>query len=136
MTTFSEMLAKAMSEKKPRRKPRELEHQLQVACVKWFRLRYPQFAKSLFAVPNGGWRNEAVAAKLKAEGVLAGVADLLLLEANWEYRGLAIELKTQEGRQSKAQEEWQRYITGRGWEYVIVRSVEQFIEVVEEYMEH
>lgn len=129
---YKDMIERAMAQNS-RHKPREVEHHLQVACVNWFRLQYPHFAKSLLAVPNGGMRNAIVGAKLKAEGVLAGVADLLLLEANWEYRGLAIEFKTEEGRQSKAQEEWQRYITGRGWEYVIVRSIDQFIKVVNDY---
>ena len=130
------MLDRAIAQNKPRRRPRELEHNLQVACVKWFRMQYAPYARSLFAVPNGGQRNAVVAAKLKAEGVLPGVADLLLLEANFEYRGLAIELKTKEGVQSKYQKEWQKYIESRGWMYVVVRSVDEFIKVVTEYIEH
>jgi hypothetical protein len=66
---------------KRRAKPRELERQHQVALIKWVRAikdAYPVL-KLLYAVPNGGDRNLYVARKLKAEGVLAGVADLCLL---------------------------------------------------------
>lgn len=48
-------------------------------CVSWFRLKYPAIGKLLFAVPNGGARSRTEAAIMKAEGVTAGVADLILL---------------------------------------------------------
>jgi len=65
---------------KRRAKPRELERPHQVALIKWVRSvkgAYPVL-KILYAVPNGGKRNFRVARKLKAEGVMAGVADLCL----------------------------------------------------------
>ena len=49
---------------------KDIEHSLQVCCVHWFRLQYPQYATLLFAVPNGGARNAITAGKLKAEGVV------------------------------------------------------------------
>ena len=55
------------------------ESHIQRNCVKWFRLAYPKLARLLFAVPNGGKRGIREAAIMKAEGVVAGVADLLLL---------------------------------------------------------
>ena len=56
------------------RKPKDEEHRIQCACVRWFRLQYPQLNGRLFAVPNGGRRDATTAAKLKAEGVIAGVS--------------------------------------------------------------
>ena len=50
------------------------EHEIQVNCVNYFRLRYPKGL--IFAIPNGGQRNVIVASKLKAEVVLSGVPDL------------------------------------------------------------
>lgn len=32
----------------------EEEHNIQVNCVKWFRLQYRNYASLLFAIPNGG----------------------------------------------------------------------------------
>jgi hypothetical protein len=117
-----------------RRSPRDLEHRLQCACVRWFRLAYPQHHHNLFAVPNGGYRTPSTAAKIKAEGALPGVSDLILLIARGGYHGLLVELKTDKGRQSEAQREWQRLIEADGYKYVVVRSIEEFIKVVEAYL--
>lgn len=113
---------------------RDLEHRLQCACVRWFRLAYPQHHHNLFAVPNGGYRTPATAAKIKAEGALPGVSDLILLIARGGYHGLLIEMKTDKGRQSEAQREWQRLIEADGYKYVVVRSIEEFIKVVNDYL--
>jgi hypothetical protein len=59
--------------------------------------------KLLYAVPNGGDRNLRVARKLKAEGVLAGVADLCLPAARRGYHGLYIEMKSEEGTATEEQ---------------------------------
>ena len=117
-----------------RHSPRDLEHRLQCACVRWFRLAYPQHHHNLFAVPNGGYRTPATAAKIKAEGALPGVSDLILLIARGNYHGLLIEMKTDKGRQSEAQREWQRLIEADGYKYVVVRSIEEFIKVVTDYL--
>lgn len=116
------------------KKHRDDEHRLQVACVRWFRYTYPDKAHLLFAVPNGGDRDIRVAQRLKAEGVVAGVADLLLLVARQGCHGLAIEMKTGRGRQSDSQREWQGEVERQGWRYVVCRSVEEFTEVVGRYL--
>lgn len=117
-----------------RRSPRDLEHRLQCACVRWFRLAFPKHHHNLFAVPNGGYRTPATAAKIKAEGALPGVSDLILLLARGKYHGLLIELKTDKGKQSEAQKEWQKLIEADGYKYVVVRSIEEFIKVVTDYL--
>ena len=123
-----------VGEERTRQHPRDFEHRLQCSCVQWFRLAYPERRHNLFAVPNGGFRTKTTAAKMKAEGVLPGVADLLLLYAAHGYHGLCIELKTTEGRQAYTQGEWQRNIEADGYLYVVVRSIEEFIEVVTAYL--
>lgn len=52
------------------------EHAEQVTLVQWFRRQYPGVL--IFAIPNGGQRNAAVALKLKLEGVVRGVPDLYI----------------------------------------------------------
>ena len=130
--TFDEMMA---MQPKTRRKPRDQEHRIQSACVRWYRLQYPNMKHNLFAVPNGSKRDVVIGAKLKEEGVLAGVADLILLKSNRFYGALLIELKTPEGRQSDTQKEWQQKITNDGYKYVIVRSLEDFQREVKLYLE-
>lgn len=113
---------------------RDLEHHLQTACVGWFRIQYPSLATMLFAVPNGGARNEVTGSRLKDEGVTAGVADLLLLVANGTHHGLCIEMKTRTGRQTESQRLWQAAVEAQGYRYEVVRDVMQFVAVVQDYM--
>ena len=117
-----------------RRRPDDEEHRIQCACVNWFRLQYPTHASALFAVPNGGRRDRVSGAKLKAEGVLPGVSDLILLIARGGYHALLIEMKTGKGKQSPAQRDWQRDMTARGYRYIVCHSVDEFMDEVNDYL--
>ncbi|MBC3486703.1 VRR-NUC domain-containing protein [Pseudomonas sp. SWRI50] len=79
--------------KPARAKPVDREGQEQAALMKELQLRYPQAYKLIYHVPNGGHRIKAVAAKLKGQGVKAGVPDLVLPMARGGYFGLYIEFK-------------------------------------------
>lgn len=122
-----------LATQKYRIRPKDEEHRIQCQCVRWFNLQYPKLRGRLFAVPNGGKRDVTTAAKLKAEGVVAGVADLILLVRNSKYGALLIEMKTRTGRQSDSQKEWQK-IVGGDYKYVVCRSVEEFINKVNSYL--
>lgn len=113
---------------------RNEESKLQIACVKWFRYQYPEYARQLFAVPNGGNRNLITAKILKAEGVLPGVADLIFLKPNAEYHALCIEMKYGKGKQSELQKEWQFIIEGHGYKYEVCNSLESFINTINTYI--
>lgn len=116
------------------------EHNLQCACVKWFAYQHPELQGLLFAVPNGGARSKATAGKLKAEGVVPGVADLILLVPHIEegcrymWHALCIEMKTKTGRQSSEQGLWQLKVEKYGYKYAVCRSLEDFIATVEGYL--
>lgn len=134
---WDEFVAKhnAECDKKRRKRPSDEEHQIQVACVRWFRYQYPKLAKRLFAVPNGGRRDETTAAKLKAEGVVAGVADLILFKPRQGYGALCIEMKTAKGTQSPSQKEWQKDVTtDKEYKYVMCRSLDDFMTAVNNYL--
>ena len=114
---------------------RQEEHRIQCAIVKWFYYAYPAYRGGcLFAVPNGGHRNIQTARSLKAEGVTSGVSDLLLLVPKRDYHGLCVEVKTPVGRQSENQKNWQRIIEAQGYRYEIVRSLDEFAELVRWYL--
>ena len=102
--------------------------------MNWFRLQYPNHATALFAVPNGGRRDRVSGAKLKAEGVLPGVSDLILLLPRGNHHGLLIEMKTESGKQSQAQRDWQRDMVHRGYKYMVIRSIDEFIDRVTDYL--
>ena len=131
--TFEQLLAE-QAETKPRRQLHSEEHNIQRACIRWFRYQYPNMHHNLFAVPNGGWRDKVTAGKMKAEGVLPGVADLILLKPNARYHALLLEMKTRSGSQSKVQKQWQQLITADGYKYVVCRSLDDFMAEVKAYL--
>ena len=132
--TFDELMA-ANKKAATRKRPSSEEHHIQVACVRWFSLQYPQYRGRLFAVPNGGRRDATTAAKLKAEGVVPGVADLILLKSNRQFGALLIEMKTEKGRQRESQKKWQEIITSDGeYKYVVCHSFDEFKKEIEEYL--
>lgn len=80
------------------------EHLEQVHFVSRFRKGFP--GVRIFAIPNGGKRGIREAARLKLEGVSAGVPDLYVPE--WR---LWIEMKrVKGGRVDPAQSDWHRYL--------------------------
>jgi hypothetical protein len=120
---------------KPRRRPGQEEHLLQVACVQWFYGQHRNLYGLLYAVPNGGRRDQVTGAKLKAEGVVAGVSDLNLDIARHGFHGLRIELKTPTGRQSQRQRWWQSQVEAQGFKYIVVRDILEFIDQVNSYLQ-
>lgn len=110
------------------------EERLQMDCVEWFRYQYPLHWRQLFAVPNGGSRNKKEAANMKAAGVVAGVADLILLIPNGQYGALCIELKHGKNKQTDLQKEWQASTEAHGNLYVVVYTLEEFISIVKQYL--
>jgi hypothetical protein len=111
------------------------EHELQKACVKWFRLQYPHYADLLFAIPNGGKRNAREAARLKAEGVTPGVPDLFLAVTIYSYSsGLWIEMKVGKNGLTENQRRLKNQLLFQGYRYAVCRSIEEFIETIENYL--
>lgn len=123
-------------ERKERKATRHEESHLQRQCVAWFRLQYPKLARLLFAVPNGGGRSKVEAGIMKAEGVTAGVSDLILLVPRGGHGALCIEMKTDSrgSRQSEAQKVWQKDVESQGYMYVVVRTLDEFMKVVRHYL--
>ena len=113
---------------------RHEESQIQKNCFYYFRLTHPDLARLFFAVPNGGKRNAREAAIMKAEGVTAGVADALLLVPRGDFHGLCIEFKTATGRQSEHQKQWQADAEKQGYRYEIIKNLDTFIALIENYL--
>lgn len=110
------------------------ESQIQHSCLEWFRLQYPSLSLLMFAVPNGGKRDAVTGARMKYEGAIRGVADLILLIPKKGYASLCIEMKTPKGTQSEHQEAWQRLAEKANNKYVICRSVTEFVSEVNSYL--
>ena len=109
------------------------EHDIQVNCVDYFRLRYPKGL--IYAIPNGGQRNIIVAKKLKAEGALSGVPDLHIAIAKKGFHGLYIEIKNgKAGRLSENQKTTMSKLQKEGYQCEVCRSFDEFRNVVDNYM--
>ena len=135
--TFDELMAAQKKAAHTRKRPTDEEHRIQCECVRWFSLQYPRLHGRLFAVPNGGRRDATTAAKLKAEGVVAGVADLILLKSNRDYGALLIEMKTLKGRQRDSQKAWQNIVCADSeYKYVVCRSFDDFKREVDDYLKN
>ena len=111
------------------------EARMQIEFFRQVPLFFPRLPdKLLFAVPNGGSRHKIEAANMKRQGVKAGVADVILQIPKKGFASLCLEFKTNDGRQSKDQREYQRQVEMAGSKYVIVRSVEQAIRELQQYL--
>lgn len=123
------------------------EHAQQVALFMWAaqnREKYPQL-EWMFAVPNGGERNVAVAARLKAEGVRSGVSDIFLPAPGYTAGfvvafGLFIEMKKPKsegkaaGRESENQAKFGAHVTTQGYRYVVCYSFQEARDAIIEYL--
>ena len=113
------------------------EHSHQVAVFMWcsrYLELYPVL-KWLYAIPNGGERNKAVAARLKAEGVKSGVSDLCLPVRAQGYSGLYIEMKKPGGKESKEQKEFGAFVSDQGFCYKLCMTWEEAVEVLKWYLD-
>lgn len=88
----------------------------------------------LFHVPNGGSRDKREAARLKAQGVRAGVPDLCLPVPSGEYHGLFIELKVGKNKTSKEQEEWLGKLAGQGYKTAVCYGWEAAMHEILTYL--
>ena len=98
------------------------EHSEQVAVIQWFRIAYPRLI--LFAIPNAAKRSPQLANYMKAEGMLAGVADLFLMKPNSKHHGMFIEMKAEKGLVSEKQEYFLQQARHFGYHAVVCKSFE------------
>jgi hypothetical protein len=107
--------------------------------------------KCLFAIPNGGERNKAVAGKLKAEGVKAGAWDLILPvhkqrrshfngPSNVVWHGLIIEMKAPDRRNHKNggiednQIDFGKMMNDNGWALAVCYTWYEAYAVILDYL--
>jgi len=75
----------------------------------------------IFSVPN------EMQMKFRSTGLLSGASDLIVLMKN---RCIFVEVKTEIGKQSDKQKDFEKTVTDLGFEYYLVRSLEQFKEII------
>ena len=129
---------------------------MQQGAVKWFNLQYPQYRGLLVHIPNEGKRTVrwikgrpvcTGGARLKAEGMVKGAADLVLFIPNKYFHGLCLETKVElfdyssgkekktKADQSPGQREWQALGESQGYRYEVYRNIDEFRKIVLEYLD-
>lgn len=110
---------------------------IQAECVKIAWNEFPETRFSLFHVANEVDRPDSspmIGARRRAEGIVRGVSDLILLLPRKGYHALCIEMKTESGYQSSFQKNWQSIVESNGYKYVVCRSAEQFRNELKDYL--
>jgi hypothetical protein len=90
------------------------EQQALLEWAGWQRGKYPELAL-LFHIPNEGRRTPRTGARLKREGLKAGVPDLFLPVARGGDYGLFIELKAGSNKPTEKQLKWLEALTRQGY---------------------
>lgn len=128
---------KPFSPKLVRAKRIDREGLEQAALMAELSARMPVVADLIYHVPNGGHRVKAVAAKLKAQGVKAGIPDLKLPMARGVFFGLYIEFKAtppNDAAISASQHERIRKLNDQGYLAVVCRGHFDAMEQIRAYL--
>lgn len=137
-------------------KKKQIEQQIQIAIVHWFKLQYPQLKNCISASANGGKRETIIVknkkgeskrycsegARLKKMGLLAGEPDLFISLMSFPVEnqqtkvlgGLYIEVKTEEGKLTKFQKEIIKMKVASGYQVAVCHNIDDAIEVIKDYM--
>ena len=120
-----------------------IEDDNQELVIRWCELnkiKYPSL-KMIFSIPNGGKRNPREAARLKRQGVRAGIPDLFLASPRigsiWPHsgdeHGFFIEMKSEKGTVNKNQLPWILELRESGYKVDVCYS---WIEAVNEIIDY
>lgn len=110
------------------------EQQTLFQWAAWASGKYPEL-ETIYHIPNEGKRSLATGSKLKAEGLKAGFPDIGLPVAKRGYHGLYIEMKSQKGRMSPEQKEWQKRLTKYGNLSIVCYGFEEARDAILWYLE-
>ena len=109
------------------------EDRIHSECYCAFHNTYPDF-RGLLNYNLNNSMNAVAGRRDKGLGLQKGRSDMVLYMCGTAFM---IEMKTPKGKQHGKQPEWEKLITAAGYDYVIMRSVETFMEYIEKIiLEH
>lgn len=115
-----------------------MESDEQQALFRWAaynRGKWPEL-EMMYHIPNEGRRSAREGARMKREGLRAGVPDICLPVPRGAYHGMYVELKrTRGGTVSAAQDEWLHRLTRQGYVAVCCKGWEAAARAIEDYLE-
>ena len=113
---------------------KDLEHDHQVALFQWAEYDKRPELKLLFAVPNGTNTGKRQGAYSKAEGLKAGVPDIVLPVARGGFHALFIELKVGKNKATLKQAEWIERLGEAGNMAIVCHGWDSAKKVIEGYL--
>lgn len=102
---------------------KKTEHNIQKSIIRWFKREYPEYI--LFSTNNEACYTRKT--YFAEAGMLTGVSDLVVVLPS---KVIFVELKTSDGRQSPNQKDFEIKITSLGYNYYIIRSLNDFKELI------
>ena len=110
------------------------EAKIQQEIYQWFNNNYCLSNHNprcyIFSVPNES-ANIKEAMYKKSIGLRKGVSDLIILLPS---KTIFVEVKTDIGRQSEEQKNFEKIVNDLGFDYILVRSLEEFIQKISLYL--
>ena len=114
------------------------EHTEQAALFEWAAWNQSKDAalNMLYAVPNGGKRDKVTAARMKREGLKAGVPDVVLPVARMGYHGFYLELKVGKNKTSAEQAAWLAALAAEGYLVDVSYGWQEAAHKIARYLGH
>lgn len=108
------------------------ESDIQKTVMSWARLQ-PNLKDLIFHIPNESPRSARYGKSLKDLGMKAGVSDLFIAMASHNYHGAWIELKSQEGLLSPAQNLFLQSMATQQYFTAVCHSIEEALKTIKWY---
>lgn len=102
------------------------EYDIQKECINYFRENIDDETGIIFSVPNEAcYKRKNYFENL---GLLSGVSDTIIITRD---KILFIEFKKPKAYQRAEQKDFEKIVTGMGYNYYIVHSLEEFKEIID-----
>jgi hypothetical protein len=111
----------------------ESEHQ--IAYFNWCRVMGGRHSRldTIFAIPNGGLRSKITAARMKSEGMKAGVWDIFVPVPMGQHCGMWIEMKAGKNRLTPGQVSFCESV-GESYLWTVCYSWEEAVDATCDYL--
>ena len=134
---FAEILCAMIDLRKPAKQADQREERfLQKDCAMWLKkeLYLRGLPQIFYHVANERKATPAQHSRLKLQGVLKGVSDIVLPVRSQEFSGIYAELKTKNGVPSPEQKAFLKGVAEQGYLAVIINDIITFREVLTSYL--
>lgn len=111
---------------------KESENRIQSKSFQYHWNKYPN-ERGLLCYNLNNSRNEIDGNQNKGLGLIKGRADMTYYHPS---ETVFLEFKTEDGKQSPMQKDWQSLVERNGFKYIVVRSFEQFKKLIDEKFDH